>query len=87
MVVVLVDAFSRAVPGADVAWFHALVLHKIQLGAGEVNNFKRRSHDAVFLESEPADWVGSYDFGLKGMICQWKFGLVCFGLVVVVDIP
>ena len=83
MVVVLVDAFSRAVPGANVAWFHALVLHKIQLGVGEVNTFKRRSHDAVFLESEPADWVGSYDFRLKRNMSV----TVRFGLMVVMDIP
>lgn len=68
VVVVFVDAFSGAVPGADVACYHTLTLQKTQDsggGGGGENTFKRRSHDAIFLESEPGDWVGSYDFGLE----------------------
>lgn len=64
MVVVLVDAFSGAVPGTNVAWYHALALGGN--GRGDVvNTFKGRCHDAIFLESEPADRVRSYDFGLE----------------------
>lgn len=57
MVVVLVDAFSGPVPGANVAWYHPLVLHKTESGGREVNTFKRGSHDAIFLKSKPANWV------------------------------
>lgn len=47
-----------------------------------MNTFKGRCHDAIFLESEPADRVRSYDFGLeRDMSVAVYFGLM------VMDIP
>ena len=60
VVVVLVDAFSGAVPGADVACYHTLTLQKTQDSGGEGEG-KIPSREEVMMQSSwnPSQEIGS----------------------------